>query len=298
LGLLRCQALSKPFTVSGGEMKILVAVKTCHRLDYWIDDSTIDWLDQRGLRHTNQPERVAAIRDTWVLGLKDIPYKFFYGSKLRSNPERRVNPSLNVLRDPLADEVFLPCSDQYTANSQKVKEICKWALAHAYDYLCLVDDDTFIYPNRLFATDFTDHDYSGGGQGSFAPGSCILLSARAMGILISAQITSFADDLWIGDAMTTNHVDRHIIDSIRHGFNDEYRATLADAKYAAIHSCTPKLMEGLWTLNRMSSQEQPKVTDGQVSKTTPSPLVSPVSEDVKSFLYATSLTLPGTPSGG
>src|ERR1700679_2335790 len=106
-------------------MKILVAVKTCHRLDYFFDDQTVDWLNQRGLRHTNQPERVAAQRETFISGLGDIDYKFFYGSRLRSNPERRVNQNLNVMREPLADEVFLPCNDQYTANSQKVKAICK-----------------------------------------------------------------------------------------------------------------------------------------------------------------------------
>jgi len=275
-------------------MKLLVGVKTCHRLDYFFDDQTIDWLNQRGLRHTNQPERVAAQRETWVSGLL-IDYKFFYGSKLRSNPERRVNQNLNVMREPLADEVFLPCSDNYTANSQKVKAICKYALAKDYDYLCLLDDDTFIYPDRLFATGFTDHDYSGGPQGSFAPGSCVLLSARAMEQIVVAPITSFADDLWIGSVMTACGIQRHAIAEIRHGFNDDYRATLRDAEYASIHSCTPELMRKLWTLRAMSSLAQPKDTDGPASKTTPSPSVSQVSEDVKSSLFVTSPELQEKP---
>ena len=61
------------------------------------------------MRQTDQQARVNTIRETWIKDLKsfDIPYKFFYGKRLRSSNERRVNPALNKLRDPLPDEEFL-----------------------------------------------------------------------------------------------------------------------------------------------------------------------------------------------
>src|ERR1700721_1809849 len=83
-------------------MKLLIGVKTCHKLDYYFDDNTVDWLTARGYHPFDQPARVAAMRDTWLSkeSLKaayrpfriptdpvalatHIDYKFFYGTKLR-----------------------------------------------------------------------------------------------------------------------------------------------------------------------------------------------------------------------
>lgn len=277
-------------------MKVLVAVKTCHRLDYHVDDQTIDWLNQRNLRYTIVADRVAAQRETWMTSdffarvhpNFSVDYKFFYGSTLRRDPERRTQKDLNILRSPESDEVFLPCGDNYTANATKVREICKWAIAHGYTNLVLVDDDTYIDPARLITAENLAYDYAGGGQGCFAPGSCIFLSRRAMERLVASPILSYADDLWIGSVMTASGITRHVIDSIRHEFGDSYRATVDDEGYAAIHSCTPKVMRALWTLRTMSLSQQPKATDGQVSKTTPSPLANQDSGDVKSSSFVTS----------
>ena len=191
-------------------MKLLVAVMTCHKLDYYVDDCTQDWVNQQGWRNLDQQARVAAIRATWAKALPDVDYKFFYGNRLRQERERR-NQTQITLRAPESDEVFLDCGDNYTSNPAKMKAICAWALAHGYDYILRCDDDTFIYPEKIIARDaplWNNKDYSGSlvtGY-EFHPGGCMFLSARAMQFVIDAPVTCWADDTWIGQVMRDHQI--------------------------------------------------------------------------------------------
>ena len=230
--------------------KLLCAIMTCFRLDYWIDDQTQDWLASRGMRQTDQQARVNTIRETWIKDLKsfDIPYKFFYGKRLRSSNERRVNPALNKLRDPLPDEEFLDCGDNYTQNPAKMKAICRYALDHGYDYILRCDDDTFVYPDRLLKEDWATKDYSGANASEFHPGGCMFLSARLMRLIVDAPITTYADDIWIGQIAQDNRIPVTQISSMYNHFGDAYKVPISidPTGLSSLHSCTPSVMRRLY----------------------------------------------------
>jgi hypothetical protein len=315
-------------------MKLLVAVMTCHRPDYYIDDTTVDWLNSKGLRSLDADARRAAMRATWLseesrkyiaggilfpesidlllhgtyveagdnTGFLD--YKFFYGQQVRRldiKPNQRLGTGgpAPQLRPALADEVYLPCGDGYIFNAAKMKEICRYALDYGYDYILRVDDDTLVLP-ELFETDWASAPYSGAATGAFHPGSCLFLSRDAMQRIVKARITNYADDLWIGQVMDTAGIPRHDIAGIRHEFGEKYAINPYTVKPTdvALHSCTPEVMRSLWTRRMTSLSVPPRATVGTVSEPTPSVSVSPASVDVKLSSPVTSPTLLVQPLPG
>jgi hypothetical protein len=214
-------------------MRLLIAVMTCHKLDYFIDSDTRDYL--RGIRCNDQQARVWKQRTTWITELpNDVDWKFFYGRGGK--------------RAPLLDEVFLDCGDRYVDNPAKMKAICRYALNAGYDFVLRVDDDTFIYPDRLLQLDW-QHDYVGASKGSFHPGGCMFLSRRAMELVVAARPTSYADDLWIGQVMIDNRIPMHGLKEIHNEFGDGYNVrpeTLPIATLASFHSCRPEAMQYLF----------------------------------------------------
>lgn len=228
-------------------MRLLVAVMTCHKLDYFIDADTKDWLD--GKRCMSQSRRVMTQRATWIKRLpQGVDYKFFYGTRLRPSLDTRrdtIQPTVD--REPLSDEVYLSCGDNYTSNPDKMKAICRYALANGYDFLLRVDDDTFIYPDRLLREDW-QHDYAGANKGSFHPGGCLFLSRRAMELIVRSRPISYADDLWIGQVMAENRIPMHGIASIHNEFGTGYNvnpASLPIHRLSSLHSCQPEAMKYL-----------------------------------------------------
>ena len=232
-------------------MKLLVSIMTCHRLDYYIDDLTVDWCTQNNLRCTDQQARVNTIRDTWVKDLPEgVDYKFFYGKRLRQEPNRR-NPKPIILRDPLADEVFLDCGDNYTENPAKMKAICRWALDHGYDYILRCDDDTFIYPDRLLVQDepkWILRDYSGAcATNDFHPGGCVFISRHMMEAVIAATVTNYADDVWMGQVAKDQGIPINHISTMRNQWGTGYKVPIDidPTGIASFHSCTPDVMRVL-----------------------------------------------------
>lgn len=230
-------------------MKLLVAIMTCHKLDYFIDDLTIDWCTQQGLRCTDQTARVNTIRTTWLKQLPpDIDYRFFYGNKLRQD-HRRNSPQA-PLRDPKHDEVFLDCGDSYTSNPAKMKAICAWALERGYDYILRCDDDTYIYPDRLFATNWSEFDYVGAGANptAFHPGGCMFLSRRAMELIVKGRPTTYADDVWIGQLMRDNGIPLVYEPTMHNQWGTGYKVPkdIDPTGISSFHSCTPEVMRILY----------------------------------------------------
>jgi hypothetical protein len=234
-------------------MKLLIAIMTCHRLDYYMDDCTVDYLDQRGWRCHDQQARVNTIRETWVKEIPaDVDYKFFSGNRLRQDRERRVQRKVE-LREPSSDEIFLDCGDNYTSNPDKMKAICAWALAHGYDYILRCDDDTFIYPDRLLATNWAQFDYVGAGTDphTFHPGGCMFLSRRAMGFIVQGSPTGYADDLWIGQLLRDKGIKLANEPTMHNKWGDGYvvvPANLPVDTLSSFHSCKPEVMRELYAI--------------------------------------------------
>jgi hypothetical protein len=243
-------------------MKLLIAIMTCHRLDYYMDDCTVDYLDQRGWRCHDQQARVNTIRETWIKDIPaDVDYKFFYGNRLRPDKERRVQRKVE-LREPSSDEIFLDCGDQYTANPDKMKAICAWALAHGYDYILRCDDDTFIYPDRLLATNWAQFDYVGAGfrTDMFHPGGCMFLSRRAMEFIAQGSPTGYADDLWIGQLLRDKGIKLANEPTMHNKWGDDYvvvPANLPVDTLSSFHSCKPEVMRELYAIQHNNPDDRP-----------------------------------------
>lgn len=233
-------------------MKLLVAIMTAHVLDYYVDDCTQDWVTQQGWRKTDQQARVNTSRETWLKELPDgVDYKFFYGTKLRDLKPNQRTPDKVTLRPALSDEVYLDCGDGYRDNPEKMKAICRYALAQGYDFILRIDDDTFICPRRLLAADWA-HDYAGSATEGTHPGACVFLSRRMMEFVVSDAISSYADDTWMGKVARDHQIPMTHIPQIYNPGGMKYRvdATMDLADYSAFHSCSPEVMQSLHVARR------------------------------------------------
>jgi len=169
-------------------MKILLAIFSAHKYDYKFNDPCMtDWFVRPDV------DRVSALRDTW---LKDVTvdYKIFYG----------VQPGGRVNRAPLEDEVFLNAPDGYQHSSQKLKALAQYALDNGYEYLLKIDDDVFVYWDRLNLNPTAD--YIGGGPSGFAAGCAYWLSKRSMTLLADSPPFRWQEDFWVGCVMENNHI--------------------------------------------------------------------------------------------
>lgn len=203
-------------------------------------------------------DRLTAIRETW---LKDVvaagaDYKLFLGDGTTEYAD---------------DEVFLRCSDRYEDLPYKTQQICKWALEQGYDFLYRTDDDSYVWPARLLASDFHSHDYSGyclpypkhleAHRYCGAPG--FWLSRRAMELVVGAQPDHNADDLWVGrilyDAGIRAHRDtRHVTGFDAHFVDLE--GLPAVHPYIALHSVRPEGMYQLHSVKLKADTVAPATT--------------------------------------
>lgn len=141
--------------------------------------------------HKNATRR-EAIRETWLSTLKE-DCKFFLG---KGNSELKE------------DEIQLEVSDKYEGLPEKVQAIFKWALERGYEYICKVDDDVYLVPDRLLKSDFDRHPYSGrinkwrapAHPKSFLSGFTYWISAAAAQIIVDAQLDPLLtfEDRWVG----------------------------------------------------------------------------------------------------
>ncbi len=219
-------------------MKLLLAVFSCHSYKY-VSDGMQDWF----IRTT--VDRVSALRDTW---LKDVTcdYKIFYG-----RPSSRT-------RTPLPDEVFLNAPDDYHHSAEKIRALIRYALDNGYDYICKVDDDVYVYYDRLMANVPTA-DYVGSDRGEpldglkadFCPGFTYWLSRRAMELLAKSPAGTWAEDRWIGEALKKQQIrcafDRryHLVKPTRTNpyISDGELENSND--FLTIHALSPDQMRGL-----------------------------------------------------
>jgi hypothetical protein len=135
-------------------MKPAIAIKSCHRYS----------------------DRRQAQLDTW---LQDIDCDFFF---LIGNPTPGNGGP--VIMDSLACDV----SDAFTDIAPKILFACMYALQENITNLCVVDDDTYLVPERLFKSGFEKFDYLGFVRSHqdvpYMQGSCYCLSERSMARII------------------------------------------------------------------------------------------------------------------
>jgi hypothetical protein len=151
----------------GAAINVLISILSCHRYN----------------------ERRNAQRETW-LNEMPLDYRFFLG---------RVPEQLEHGPRPTADQVFLDVSDDYGSLPFKTLAMLAWAYARGYEYVFKCDDDTYCRTDRLLASGFENHDYSGfqkmspyfGKPGvDFAQGGAgYWLSRRAIAIVLQEEET-------------------------------------------------------------------------------------------------------------
>lgn len=171
----------------------MLAVFSCHKYEYTDPAGLLtDWFQRQTV------DRISALRDTW---LKDVTcdYKIFKG---RGN---------DTLRN--SDTVFLNAPDDYHHSAEKIRALIRYALDNGYEQVFKVDDDVWVYYDRLMANVPTA-DYAGSDRGEpldglkadFCPGFSYWLSKRAMQLLDKSPAGTWAEDRWIGEALKKQQI--------------------------------------------------------------------------------------------
>lgn len=218
-------------------MQTLLAIFSAHKYEYTIAGYR-DWFTRPVVN------RVQGIRDSW---LKDvtIDYKFFYG--------------FSQSRKPGVDEIFLPCPDDYHHSYEKIRGVLQYTLDNGYDYLIKVDDDVWVYWDRLAAY-MPTADYVGSGRGfavkenfstfrvDFAPGFTYSLSRRSMEILLASPQGAWAEDRYVGESLRRAGIpltveDRfHLVKPTRTNQYISEEELEKPNDYLTIHSLSPEQM--------------------------------------------------------
>lgn len=124
----------------------LIAVPTCWRYEYF-DGGDGEHRSGENLRRRH------AVRNTWFNEWRErfageIDLKFFYGSGEQNGYFDGEN------------SVVLDAPDDYYNLGFKTRAFVRWALERGYDYVCKIDDDTYVFLDRLLER-FEPVDYRG-----------------------------------------------------------------------------------------------------------------------------------------
>ena len=122
-----------------------------------------------------------------------------------------------------SDEVILDVGDGYKDLPDKVRAVCRYALASGYDGLCKLDDDVYLVPARFLAAGLEVFDYvgnfrmhTGNYPADYASGFCYRLSRRAMEIVADAELTEDTfEDRWVGNLLDAAHPRLRTLDEKR-----------------------------------------------------------------------------------
>jgi hypothetical protein len=149
----------------------------------------------------NREEYSGAIRSTWLSSVPSaLEYRFFRGS--------------GAIREPLADEVFLGCRDDYEGLPNKVQEIVRWAYEHGYDYVLKCDDDVVLKPKEIMLSGFDRQQFTGCKEPACKPGEiqtpfgfCYWLSRECMELVVAAPLPTHGnDEAWVSTVLYTNNI--------------------------------------------------------------------------------------------
>lgn len=159
-------------------MKVLLAVVNCH----------------------SREEFSNAVRNTWLPHTpKEMDVRFFRGR--------------GATREPLADEVFLDCRDDYEGLPNKVQEIVRWAYEHEYDYVAKVDDDVAVNAKK-WLEGFQRCDFTGCKEPACKPneiqtpyGFFYVLNRHTMKLVIDEALPTHGnDEAWVSTALYKKNI--------------------------------------------------------------------------------------------
>jgi hypothetical protein len=172
-----------------------------------------------------------AQRDTWlqdVAKYPDVTYKFFLGdgtptgeddaplramAKGAHDDNRGINYEEKCKTGdakpqeytPKNDEVFLSVPDDYFHLVFKVRKMHQWALDNGFEYVYKADTDTYVDLERLMASGFEQHDFTGWQSSPQHPvvagGGGYWLSKRSLQVSAASPITVWAEDHWISNTL-------------------------------------------------------------------------------------------------
>jgi len=183
-------------------------------------------------------DRLSGIRDSW---LKDVTcdYKVFKGK-----PCSRI--------EPLPDEVFLDASDDYHHSFEKIRALISYALDGGYDYLLKVDDDVYVYWDRILKN-IPTADYVGGPVGTdYCSGMTYWLSKHAMEFLRSAPTGNWAEDRWVGESLRRKGINCSFDGRYHIAHQSKTNQYISDEElakpneYLSVHSLSPDQMRGYY----------------------------------------------------
>jgi hypothetical protein len=214
--------------------KLLIAIPACHSHNY-------EGLESAQRIVNNEAERQLSLRETWLKDIQ-VDYKFFYGRG--STPLK-------------SDEIKIDIRDDYSSLPLKIQAACKYALENDYTHMFRTDNDSYVYVNRLLASGFEDHDYTGYcldypfhlDRFRYATGGAgFILSRKAMEIVAKNSPFHPAEDLWIGALLHQHgircHRDTRYLPAHDLHFID-LKQLPQEHPYMALHALTPETMRQL-----------------------------------------------------
>lgn len=152
-------------------MRVLVAIKSCWKYR----------------------QRREAQRLTWLPKLADWATDHLY--VVGRHPSTGAVTKLSDIIDGEARMFIHPESDDFTHIAPKVKAVCRRSIARDYDLTVILDDDTYVVPERLIALcrehydgrfDITAHFRSE--PSHYPQGAAYIMNRRATLILASSHV--------------------------------------------------------------------------------------------------------------
>jgi hypothetical protein len=184
--------------------------------------------------HANRERRRAQL-ETWLppsCGPR-LDWRFFIG--LPRTEEARQEPAT----------IYVSTPDDYHDLPLKTAEAVAWAWREEYEFLFKCDDDTYVRPERLLASGFESHDYSGWTKDrSYAQGgSGYWLSRRAMEVVVRAHLNHHSEDAAIGIALAGRGILPVHDERYQPGLGTaESTPPLRSNDVIALHNCKPEKM--------------------------------------------------------